>query len=605
MNSELQELQPKVENEGTTPQGKLSAAEWNILLTAVKILDERVGESDIDGILKVVRDAGYATQEWVNEVVKGSINLDGYISVSTNQDIEGLKNFINGIRIGGSLITYDPDTQSFILDGNLIISGEVAMRAMLGDLDVPTIMNALKTDNENLKVIDGVLTFVGKTGEGGGSGIDYDQLKQYLDGQGYVTENDNIKTATTLATPRSLWGRVFDGSQDLTGSLNVTTGEGYRITYNGYDLRFIVSGSTSNRGIWDGTNNSWMLYRSNNKDVKIPEGNVIIGEATSTAKLNVGGDMNVNGAAIINHSGNTPLVINQSYATNNSRGVVLMNSSMGNGHTFFSHLFGKAASMYNSAYVGYYHAGAGSTQNYLSMGMYGVNNILNITGDGNVGIGTTNPLAKCHIKGELYVQNEGVHRIGNRAFYAYNSTANGGYVIYDALADGESCRFEILDGSGGWVGNGWTLYKNGNMGIGTTAPSEKLHVNGNILASGGITARSTSDKRLKKNFEDINATEMLMSLGKVQSFEYVDSEVEANPIYKGKHIGLVYQNVKGSALDKMCQEREDGYGALNYLDTSFISLLAGVCQEQAEMIKELKREVEQLKEKVDLLERRG
>lgn len=457
----------------------------------------------------------------------GGSTSTNFVDLTSAQVIRGLKNFVEGLSINSSTpITYDPDTQSFILDGNLIISGEVAMRAMLGDLDVPTIMDALVTDNENLKVVDGVLTFVGQTGEGGGSGIDYDQLKQYLDRQGYVTEDDNIKTATTLATPRSLWGRAFDGSQDLTGSLNVTTGEGYRITYNNYDLRFIVSGSTSNRGIWDETNNSWMLYRNNTKNVIIPEGNVIIGEATSTAKLNVGGDMNVNGAAIINHSGNTPLVINQSYATNSSRGVVLMNSSMGNGHTFFSHLFGKEASMYNSAYVGYYHASKGSTQNYLSMGMYGVNNILNITGDGNVGIGTT-------------------------------------------------------------------------------APSTKLHVAGNILATGGITARSTSDKRLKKNFEDINATEVLMSLGKVQSFEYVDSEVESNPFYAGKHIGLIYQNVKGTDLDRMCIDREDGFGALNYLDPSFISLLAGVCQEQAEMIKELKREVEQLKEKVDLLERRG
>lgn len=514
----------------------------------------------------------------------GGSTPTNFVDLMSSQIVRGLKNFVEGLSINSSTpITYDPDTKTFFLDGNLAISGEVAMRAMLGDLDVPTIMDALVTDNENLKVIDGVLTFIGNKGEGGGSGIDYDQLKQYLDGQGYVTENDNIKTATALATPRSLWGRAFDGSQDLTGSLNVTTGEGYRITYNGYDLRFIVSGSTSNRGIWDGTNNSWMLCRSNNTDVKIPEGNVIIGEATSTAKLNVGGDVNVNGAAIINHSGNTPLVINQSYATDSSRGVVIMNRSMGNSHTFFSHLFGKEASKYNSAYVGYYHAGAGSTQNYLSMGMYGVNNILNITGDGNVGIGTTAPTGRVQIN----------HSAFDNGLILNRTAANSGAGI-KFLANGSKLGTIGINGTK-------TFEVAGDSGIVFSVDV----TTGNTVAAGELTFRATSDRRLKHNFEDVNATEMLMSLGKVQSFEYIDEEVERNPAYKGKHIGLIYQNVKGTALDKMCHEREDGFGSLNYIDTSFISLLAGVCQEQTELIKELKDDVKELRERVELLERRG
>ena len=76
--------------------------------------------------------------------------------------------------------------------------------------------------------------------------------------------------------------------------------------------------------------------------------------------------------------------------------------------------------------------------------------------DGNVGIGTNNPLAKLDVFGNIAV--------------------NG---------------HEIIGASGNWVGNAtgpWglngndTYYTDGNVGIGTTTPAEKLDVNGSINA---------------------------------------------------------------------------------------------------------------------------
>ncbi|MBO7342751.1 MAG: hypothetical protein J6U45_01760, partial [Alistipes sp.] len=65
MNKDLQNLEVKVENDGTTPQGRLTATEWNILVAAVKSLDLTGGSADAASILQVVADAGYATQDWV------------------------------------------------------------------------------------------------------------------------------------------------------------------------------------------------------------------------------------------------------------------------------------------------------------------------------------------------------------------------------------------------------------------------------------------------------------------------------------------------------------------------------------------------------------
>lgn len=126
----------------------------------------------------------------------------------------------------------------------------------------------------------------------------------------------------------------------------------------------------------------------------------------------------------------------------------------------------------------------------------------------------------------------------------------------------------------------------------------------NLLVSGGITMYGTSDKRLKKNIRTLSASDTLMSLGGVYQFEYTDDEVERNSRYKGTHFGLIYQNVKQTSLVKMCYEREDGYGALNYLDTSFISLLAGVGMEHETRIKKLERENKDLKKELEYVRRK-
>ncbi|MBO7343012.1 MAG: tail fiber domain-containing protein, partial [Alistipes sp.] len=144
----------------------------------------------------------------------------------------------------------------------------------------------------------------------------------------------------------------------------------------------------------------------------------------------------------------------------------------------------------------------------------------------------------------------------------------------------------------------------GNVAIGGETASEKLHVYGNILATGAITMYYTSDKRLKQNIRKVNASKMIMSLGGVYQYEYIDSEVAKNSTYGGSHYGLIYQNVKGTALSSMCHEREDGYGSLNYLDTNFLSLIAGATMENISEVEKLKKENKALKKRVEQLEKR-
>jgi hypothetical protein len=68
------------------------------------------------------------------------------------------------------------------------------------------------------------------------------------------------------------------------------------------------------------------------------------------------------------------------------------------------HLFGKAEGTKKSGYIGYRYYADGSNMNLVTIGHYGSNYLVNIAGDGNVGIGITNPGAyKLNVQGDVYI----------------------------------------------------------------------------------------------------------------------------------------------------------------------------------------------------------
>jgi hypothetical protein len=423
----------------------------------------------------------------------------------------------------------------------------------------------------------------------------------------------NASSASKLQNAVSLWGRTFDGSADLTGSLNVTTGEGYRITYNGYDLRFIISGNSSNRGIWDNTNSEWLMYRNSSTNVFFPQGNIGFGTTSPTEKVTVNGNINLSGAYNYKIQGNDVVSI---YSTN----YYLADSAIELGYNTF--VVGRKINFQTSTTTT-----KATTATLDGSGNFSITGVLKLPavdsgfanpritfGDSVIRIGaTTAGLLGVYASGDIRLNpNSASSANSTMGLWLKASGFNGINISNPTQALHVNGKGIFADATNPWValqrnGENWYLQVvSTGLKIGkTSALGILVDASGNLQTPGAITMYYSSDKRLKHNIRKVDASKTLMSLGGIYQYEYIDSEVQKNSTYGGSHYGLIYQNVKGTALDKMCFEREDGYGALNYLDTNFISMIAGATMENISEVEKLKRKIRTLENKVKQLEGRA
>ena len=211
---------------------------------------------------------------------------------------------------------------------------------------------------------------------------------------------------------------------------------------------------------------------------------------------------------------------------------------------------------------------------------------MTIDASNNVGIGTTTPSSKLHINGDVKVgTNISVNNtFGNKASNKginFESPSTG---LQTARVDSDAFRF-YFGGSGGG-GEVLRILEGGNVGIGTTSPSEKLEVNGNILASGDITA--FSDERLKEDIKPLQD-----SLEKVQAIQGV-SFVKKNDEDKKQKIGFIAQQLK-EVLPEVVNENEDGIHSVAY--GNITALLVEAVKEQQDIISQLEERIVKLENK--------
>jgi hypothetical protein len=243
---------------------------------------------------------------------------------------------------------------------------------------------------------------------------------------------------------------------------------------------------------------------------------------------------------------------------------------------------------------------AGANQNGLDF-YTAFSNRMSITNDGKVGIGINNPVAKLDVLGQNawnLAGSEGDFRVGNSNFRLKMGVAldGGGAGAATIMQHGQTNGFNVLGlGSQGNV----VLYVNGNsanVGIGTSDPSQKLTVAGNICATGSIGA--CSDIRYKTNLAPV--TDGLKTVLSLNGIYYNwKSELKDKGFTKERQIGFAAQEVE-KLIPEMVQTDKDGYKSVDY--SRLTAVLVEAVKEQQKMIEEKGKKIDDLEKRLKRLE---
>jgi hypothetical protein len=243
---------------------------------------------------------------------------------------------------------------------------------------------------------------------------------------------------------------------------------------------------------------------------------------------------------------------------------------------------------------------------------------LKVFSDGNTLVGDNTGMTGAEetlqVNGRMLIEDGSVVRSGASASLMFDRQDESAFIIgagndagmsWDRQFDFElrsNSRSRIVNNR--FIQNGQLRFKilgsNGNVGIGTASPTQRLHVNGNIFATGNITP---SDMRLKNLMKSDN----LPGLSEVLKIEVVRYQ------YNGKagissaepHIGVVAQELQKIApalVGEYMHVEEDEFGEkvaeetyLNIRDSEIKYMLVNAIQEQQVMIEELQSQIEELK----------
>lgn len=159
-------------------------------------------------------------------------------------------------------------------------------------------------------------------------------------------------------------------------------------------------------------------------------------------------------------------------------------------------------------------------------------------------------------------------------------------------------------GPEGWPANSpWSFseytqwYNEGNIGIGTEEPQEKLHVVGDLCYTG--TATACSDRRYKNEIEEIeNAVSAILFLRAV-NYEWDLETFPVNGFDEKTQLGLIAQEVE-KVLPEAVSTNSDGYKSVEYSKLS--ALLIEAIQEQQDKIQALKSRKANITARVKSLE---
>jgi hypothetical protein len=383
----------------------------------------------------------------------------------------------------------------------------------------------------------------------------------------------NAKLGTTISAPVSGFDAVnkvyADGLIQYMKTSNMFTGLGYTPNYyssnSGTNNSFI--GAFAGGANTSGANNSFLGYYA--------------GSANTTGSNNTYFG-NESGKLMTTGTNNTAL----GSGTLSAGGVKSFNTAIGTNALMYA-TTGGSNTVIGAAALGALTTGSNNTVVGKNAGVQltssSGNIILGYSAGSGLGTGENNI-----ILGNTAGATNGSNNIiiGNNG--ANNMVGDNNIVIGGALGSLTSASNSIIFATSNLSAvERMRIDSTGNLGLGTTTPSEKLSVIGNATFSGIVTATSfptTSDRRLKRNITPIeNALEKVLALRGVE-FDWIKD---------GAHeIGLIAQEVEAIVPD-LVMTNAKGFKSVKY--SNIVSLLIESTKETDEKITALESENKMLK----------
>jgi hypothetical protein len=202
---------------------------------------------------------------------------------------------------------------------------------------------------------------------------------------------------------------------------------------------------------------------------------------------------------------------------------------------------------------------------------------------GNVGIGTTSPFGIANDRRTLHVAGTSTPSI----VWEDTGSTPGRWIAFLAAND-EGFVLSNYSGSSGQ--HFFKINPNGNTGIGTTAPTLRLHVNG---TAGGTSSWATiSDQKYKKNVATITEGLDIVTQLRGVYFDWDIDEAGDHNFSEGPQVGFIAQEVR-NVLPEVVHEDTSGNLSVSY--SLIVPVLVEAIKSQQMAIDELRKEIELLK----------
>ncbi len=523
--------------------------------------------------------------------------LGNYVTLATKQPITGEKNFTGGLKVNGSPIVYDATNKYWKLEGDLLVTGGVTMYASDSSFTPSTIMDAIATDGVNLKVVDGVLTFVGSSG-GGLTEVYWDDvigkptlLSSFIDDVGYLKTSGGQMTGNigyTLSPDSYAIGLPTAGSiEGLTGIDKVSSYKSFIGSVYTDDWYHVLSIRHRN-GNDDGNKFGLLLYTTLTANGNLEwnrqyngtwQGHRVILDSVNWSQYVTAADggsyLPLSGGSLSNSVNSQVLNVSSTVTSSGWLSPITAYSPnlQSGGHANI--LVGKESSTRNLAWIGFKYIASGSYDNLLTMGLYGVDDVLVINGNGYVGINNISPEYQLHIISDYHqvarfqsnTQSETSIAFKNKTGLSFVSgMMNSSYFVWS-----EQTNMYVI----------------------------QIDSSGNGLFSGGVTMYS--DIRKKTKLKDVELTlQQIADAPLIQHYYNSDEK-------RTTHVGSIAQ-YWASMNDWFCKLDGEGYYTMeiqNAALASAISIARELVKYESKTdrkIRLLKQRVKELEDKIEKLE---